>query len=203
LTGGGVTAVFRLLLHVLVFSSRYRLKIEKAPLMELLWAPWRMAYIKGLDKEKKNPGCVFCNKSTAGNDRENLVVHCGSLCFVILNLFPYNNGHLMVIPLRHVADMCALTKEESAELWDCTCLSKHVLREAFHPEGFNIGINQGRSAGAGIDSHMHIHIVPRWNGDTNFMPVVGETKVLSQSLTETWKTLVPYFRSLTGSSTGS
>ena len=171
--------------------------------MDLLWAPWRMAYIKGLDGKKQEPGCVFCNKSMAEDDRENLVVYRGTLCFIILNLFPYNNGHLMVIPLRHVADMCSLSREESAELWDCACLSKHVLREAFHPEGFNIGINQGRSAGAGIDTHMHLHIVPRWNGDTNFMPVVGETKVLSQSLIETWETLVPYFRSMAGSSEGS
>lgn len=171
--------------------------------MDLLWAPWRMTYLKGLEGKRQDQECVFCIKSTAENDRENLVVHRGSLCFVILNIFPYNNGHLMVLPFRHVADMCALTKEESTELWDLSCLSKHILREAFHPEGFNIGINQGRSSGAGIESHMHVHIVPRWNGDTNFMPVLGKTKVVSQSLLETWETLVPYFRSIAGSSAGS
>lgn len=171
--------------------------------MDQLWAPWRMAYINKLDSSRSEPGCVFCNKNTASDDRANLVVHRAGHCFVILNLYPYNNGHLMVIPARHLSDMCALSAEESAEMWELTCLSKHVLKKAFNPEGFNIGINQGRTAGAGIDSHMHIHIVPRWNGDTNFMPIIGETKVLSQSLSETWEVLSPYFRSLAGNSSKS
>lgn len=171
--------------------------------MDQLWAPWRMAYISGIDTKKRDSGCVFCAKLAAGNDRENLVVHRGAHCFVILNLYPYNNGHLMVIPSRHIADICAASPEESSEMWELTCLSKHVLKQALHPEGFNIGINQGRTAGAGIDSHMHIHIVPRWNGDTNFMPVTGHTKVLSQSLEETWDLLTSHFRSTAGISSGS
>ncbi|MBN1128423.1 MAG: HIT domain-containing protein [Chitinispirillaceae bacterium] len=168
--------------------------------MDQLWAPWRMSYISGIDSQKNKHGCTFCDKITADNDRADLVLHRGRECFVIMNLYPYNNGHLMVIPFRHVADICALEHEESAELWELVCLSKHLLGEAYHPDGYNIGINQGRTAGAGIDSHMHVHIVPRWNGDTNFMPVVGETKVLSQSLEDTYDTLLPRYRSIAGSS---
>jgi ATP adenylyltransferase len=162
-----------------------------------------MSYISGLDSKKNEQGCVFCLKSAAADDRAGLLLYRGKKCFVIMNLYPYNNGHLMVIPFRHVADICSLEKKESDEVWELVCLSKHVLREAYHPDGFNIGINQGRTAGAGIDAHMHVHIVPRWNGDTNFLPVIGETKVLSQSLEETYDTLLPYYRSMTATSSGS
>jgi ATP adenylyltransferase len=168
--------------------------------METLWAPWRMAYIKNIDRP--DPGCVFCTKPAATEDRENLILHRGNRCFVVMNLYPYNNGHLLIIPFAHVADICAIDTETSAEVWDLVCVSKKALTNAFHPDGFNIGINQGRSAGAGIDMHMHVHIVPRWNGDTNFMPVTGEVKVISQALHETYDALLPIFRSIHGTSSG-
>jgi ATP adenylyltransferase len=171
--------------------------------MDTLWAPWRMAYIQGIGESGKEAGCVFCVKPAERDDRNNLILYRGKFCFVIMNRFPYNNGHLMVIPYRHLADIGLLNREESDELWDLICLSRKALTEAFHPDGFNIGINLGRSAGAGIDAHMHAHIVPRWNGDTNFMPVIGEVKVISQALEATYDALFPHFRSTAGSSSGS
>lgn len=170
--------------------------------MELLWAPWRMNYIN--DLSQKGHDCVFCSKpADGGNDRKSLILYRGARCFVIMNLFPYNNGHLMVIPYSHFPDICLLDKETSGELWDLLCLSRAALTEAFHPEGFNIGINLGRTAGAGIEGHLHAHIVPRWNGDTNFMPVLGETKVISQALEATYDALLPYFVPTGGNASGS
>jgi len=168
--------------------------------MDTLWAPWRMTYISSIDK--KEDGCVFCTRPAATNDRENLILYRGTTCFVVMNLYPYNNGHLLIIPFAHKADICELEPGVSAELWCLICASKKALIAAFHPDGFNIGINQGRSAGAGIDSHMHVHIVPRWNGDTNFMPVTGEVKVISQALHDTYDTLLPLFQSIEGLSSG-
>jgi ATP adenylyltransferase len=166
--------------------------------MNQLWAPWRMAYIAGIDH--KNEGCVFCVKPKESTDRENLVLHRGKNCFVIMNLFPYNNGHLMVVPYAHCSDIGLIDKKTSGELWDLLCLSRQALAGAFHPDGFNVGMNIGRTAGAGIDTHLHAHIVPRWNGDTNFMPIMGDVKVISQALHETYDALLPYFRSTAGSS---
>ena len=169
--------------------------------MKKLWAPWRMTYIAGIDK--KDEGCIFCTKPGGKKyrkkkDRENLILHRGKQCFVIMNLFPYNNGHLMVVPYAHAADIGAIDKNTSGELWDLVCLCRKALTETLHPDGFNIGINLGRTAGAGIDTHLHVHIVPRWNGDTNFMPVLGEAKVISQALHETYDALLPVFRSAAG-----
>jgi ATP adenylyltransferase len=171
--------------------------------MDQLWAPWRMKYIQDIDK--KDEGCIFCTKPAAATaeDRSNLILHRGASVFVLMNLYPYNNGHLMVIPYQHTSDMLALPAETAAELWSGICLCKEVLTAAFHPEGFNIGMNIGRVAGAGIDQHVHMHIVPRWNGDTNFMPVIGKTKVLSQGIEDTYDQLKPYFRSLTGNASAS
>jgi len=157
-----------------------------------------MAYIAGIDGKDK--ACVFCSKQKEKNDRENLVLYRGEKCLVIMNLFPYNNGHLMVVPRAHAADIDALDKNTSAELWDLVCLSRRALVGAFHPDGFNIGMNLGRTAGAGIDTHLHVHLVPRWNGDTNFMPVLGDTKVVSQALLDTYDALLPAFRSTAGTS---
>jgi ATP adenylyltransferase len=171
--------------------------------MEQLWAPWRMEYIRGIDADTSKKECVFCVDKTAKDDCSKMILHRGKKCFVIMNLFPYNNGHLMVIPYRHRSDICSIDTEESAELWELICMSKHILKEAFHPDGFNIGINQGRSAGAGIDAHLHVHIVPRWSGDTNFMPVIGKTKVISQSLEDAYSTLLPYFQSVGATSSDS
>jgi ATP adenylyltransferase len=166
--------------------------------MNQLWAPWRMAYIAGIDR--KDEGCIFCTKPKETSDRENLVLFRGKHCFVIMNLFPYNNGHLMVVPYTHCSDICLIDKKTSGELWDLVCLSRKALAGAFHPDAFNVGINIGRIAGAGIDTHLHAHIVPRWNGDTNFMPVLGDVKVISQALHETYDALLPYFRSTDGTS---
>jgi ATP adenylyltransferase len=158
-----------------------------------LWAPWRMAYIAGI--EKKDEGCIFCTKpqQDGGRDRDNLLLYRGKTCFVLMNLFPYNNGHLMIIPYKHTSDILDIDHETSSELWSLVCRSKQALTDVMRPDGFNIGMNIGRTAGAGIDQHIHMHIVPRWNGDTNFMPVIGETKVISQALTDTYDALAKFF----------
>lgn len=161
--------------------------------MKHLWAPWRMEYIKAVDE--KVEGCIFCNKPSEDDDRNNLILYRGKFNFIILNKFPYNNGHIMVVPYNHVADPEDLSNETIMELWKLINKSKSILRKAFNPDGFNIGMNLGRTAGAGIDEHVHMHLVPRWNGDNNFMPVLGETKVISQGLTEAWDELSPYFNS--------
>jgi ATP adenylyltransferase len=161
--------------------------------MDQLWAPWRMQYIQGVDDKKD--GCIFCIFPQEENDRKNLILFRGKHNFVIMNRFPYNNGHLLIIPYQHLADCARLDDAASLELWKMTLLCKAVLNLKFHPEGFNIGMNLGRAAGAGIDQHIHMHIVPRWNGDTNFMPAVGQVKVISQSLDEAYEQLLPVFSS--------
>jgi ATP adenylyltransferase len=162
--------------------------------MERLWAPWRMQYIMDVEKTARGE-CIFCAKPKQDNDRENLILLRGAKNFVILNLYPYNNGHLMVVPYEHTCDCTALSPETLSELWGLVGVSKRALEEAFHAEGFNIGMNLGRAAGAGIDQHVHMHVVPRWNGDTNFMPVITQTKVVSQGPDETYEALLPYFSS--------
>lgn len=149
---------------------------------EILWAPWRMEYILG-EKEEE---CIFCSKPKADEDRRNLILLRGEHNFVIMNKYPYNNGHLMVVPYRHTADFNSLDTKESLEMMSVISQCMEVIKRAIHPEGFNIGMNLGKSAGAGIDEHIHFHIVPRWAADTNFMPVLGHTKVISEGLRETW-----------------
>jgi len=152
--------------------------------METVWAPWRVGYILG-ETPLLPPGatgCIFCDKPGAGDDEAHLIVARASHCFVLLNLYPYNNGHLMVAPYRHVARLEDLPEEEVAELMQVARRIEPVLRAKLNPDGFNIGMNVGRVAGAGIDAHLHLHIVPRWGGDTNFMPVISDTKVIPQSL---------------------
>ena len=156
---------------------------------ERLWAPWRLEYIKG----PKPDGCIFCDKPAGGDDRDNLIVHRGERCFVILNAFPYNNGHLMVTPYDHVGSVEQLEADVLAELMALTQRSLAALREVYGPEGFNLGINQGKIAGAGVEDHVHLHVVPRWDADTNFMPVIGDTRVLPQSLADSWDALHPVF----------
>ncbi len=157
--------------------------------MKKLWAPWRMEYILQL----KPQGCIFCDKPKQEQDRENLILYRGKTCFVIMNFYPYNNGHLMVVPYRHIAKLDKLSAEEQTEMMQAVARSCTILEKMLHCEGLNIGMNLGRVAGAGIDEHLHFHIVPRWNGDTNYMPVIGHTKVLSQGLKESWEFLKPYF----------
>jgi ATP adenylyltransferase len=156
---------------------------------DILWAPWRMEYILG-EKEK---GCIFCTRIKEEDDRKNLILYRGEHNFVIMNRYPYNNGHVMVVPYRHTSELEGLTDLESLEMMKIISKSVEVLRETIHPEGFNIGTNLGSIAGAGIDDHLHFHIVPRWAADTNFMPVVGQTKVISEALLETWERLKEKF----------
>ena len=145
---------------------------------ETLWAPWRMSYVSTPQPE----GCVLCSKPRADRDREELVLYRGEHCFIILNLFPYNNGHLMICPYRHTAEFVDLSAPELGEIAGLARYGVRVIREAFAPDGFNLGMNLGRAAGAGIADHLHLHVVPRWNGDTNFMPVTGYTRVLPEAL---------------------
>ncbi len=159
--------------------------------MERLWAPWRMTYISGASAKAYPQGaCVFCLKWQEREDAENLVLFRGTTCYIMMNLFPYTNGHLMVVPVRHTADLSALSEAERLEVFALGQKGIEALTRAIHPDGFNIGMNLGRVAGAGIADHLHLHIVPRWNGDTNFMPVLGETRVISEGLTETYEKLV-------------
>jgi len=160
--------------------------------LEHLWSPWRLAYITG---GAGAGGCVFCGVLT-DPAAEPLIVYRGAACFVILNLFPYNNGHLMVIPNRHVASLSTASPEELQELMDLTRISEMALTEAYTPHGMNMGINLGKPAGAGVLDHLHMHVVPRWNGDTNFMTVVGQARVLAEELPDTAARLRPIFEKL-------
>jgi len=146
-------------------------------------------------RSEEPPGCVFCIAKTIGEGRQ-LIVHEGKLAYVILNKFPYNAGHLMVVPERHVAQMALLERDELTEMAVLTQLCERVLNEAYSPQGINVGMNLGRPAGAGIVDHLHIHLVPRWNGDTNFMTVVGEVRVLPEELPRTAERLRPLFQKL-------
>lgn len=155
-----------------------------------LWAPWRIDYIKS----EKPRTCIFCDMPAEDDDRGNYILHRGKLCYVILNLYPYNNAHIMIVPFRHTSDYSELDSEELLESGELMKKSIKAINEAFQPHGFNIGVNQGTAAGAGIEEHLHMHIVPRWNGDFNYMPVTGQTKVIPQHLSETYDILKPLFR---------
>ncbi len=141
----------------------------------------------------KNDGCIFCDHLAEGDDEAANILYRGETCFVILNAFPYNTGHLMVAPLRHAADVSDLSAEERSGLFDLTCRSIEVIRDAMKPEGFNTGMNLGTAGGAGVPGHLHMHVVPRWGGDTNFMSVIGNTKVLPEMLDDTAAKLRPGF----------
>jgi ATP adenylyltransferase len=160
---------------------------------DILWAPWRIEYIENADRPA---GCLFCIKPSENDDRRNLIVFRGKHAFVMMNRYPYNNGHLMVVPYRHTAVLSDLNGAEKIELFDLLSLSNRVLSEVMTPHGFNLGMNLGRTAGAGIEEHLHFHIVPRWNGDTNFMPVLGHTKVVSEGLEQTWEKLAKVFEKI-------
>lgn len=160
---------------------------------QLLWAPWRMTYIETCGV---SDGCIFCEKPKQKTDRENLIVYRAEHVFVIMNRFPYNNGHMMVVPYRHIADLSLLDLNEKTALMDLITVCQQVLQQVMAPHGYNVGMNLGRTAGAGIADHLHFHIVPRWNGDTNFMPVLGETKVISEALERTWDKLNTAFQSM-------
>jgi ATP adenylyltransferase len=172
--------------------------------MDRLWSPWRLPYILSGGEAR---GCIFCDPSTSSwqsspepdqphFDQSSLIVFRGKTCYVILNLYPYNNGHLMVVPNRHIPSLAAATHEELCELIDLTRRSEVALTEAYSPHGINMGINLGKPAGAGVLDHVHMHVVPRWSGDTNFMTVVGETRVLPEELPDTAQKLKPIFEKL-------
>lgn len=154
-----------------------------------LWAPWRIDYIRS----EKDGDCFLCRMFKEQNDRETLLLYRGKTCAVVMNRYPYNSGHLMIAPCRHIAGPDALSPEEILELTALTNLAVNVLKTAMNPQGFNIGINLGESAGAGLKDHLHQHIVPRWTGDTNFMPVLGGPRVMPEALATTYDLLVPLF----------
>jgi ATP adenylyltransferase len=157
-----------------------------------IWAPWRLDYIKG----DKTDTCILCSLPAADDDRASLIVHRGELCFVILNAFPYTNGHVMVAPYEHTRRLDDLDPDAAAEMMHLAQRSMQALERAYGPEGYNVGANVGAVAGAGVEDHVHMHVVPRWKGDTNFMPVLGDVRVLPQRLEDSWEDLHEAFRAL-------
>lgn len=164
--------------------------------MKQLWSPWRSQYIHSLSTEQSDGGCFLCHavQSPPADDAANYVVFRNTLCFVIMNRYPYNSGHLLVAPYRHIGDLTAHDRAESHALIETVQLAIEVLRQTHTPHGFNVGTNLGRTAGAGLPDHVHVHIVPRWNGDTNFMPILAEVKVISEFLVEEQRKLSEAFR---------
>jgi len=161
--------------------------------MKRLWAPWRMTYILS---DQNEDGCIFCAGDDRGEYDERLILYAGSLSMVMMNRFPYNNGHLLVAPSRHVPELEHLSDKEMLNILHMVRRSIDILKKIMNPEGFNVGLNLGRVAGAGMEAHMHFHIVPRWNGDTNFMTVLGDVRVIPEHIRETYKILRPYFDNL-------
>jgi len=160
--------------------------------MDILWSPWRYDYIRSNEENKADPetGCVFCSvlKSPAG-DEEKFIVHRAGFNFVILNIFPYITGHLLVVPYSHLSNLSEAPKETTDELMDLTKRSQEILGEVYRPDGFNLGMNIGKAAGAGVESHFHMHVMPRWLGDGNFMTSIGETRTIPEMLTTTYEKL--------------
>lgn len=152
---------------------------------ERLWAPWRLRYVKHASRSEEE--CIFCAKPRGQDDAETLIVHRGEHCFVMLNLFPYTNGHLMVSPFSHIGRYQDLPPRTLGEMHSLAQHAMDIVEGVYSPEGFNIGINQGAAAGAGVPGHIHLHLVPRWGGDTNFMPVIGDVRVMPQSLEESYE----------------
>src|SRR5579871_5375234 len=160
--------------------------------MDYLWSPWRYRYVS---QAGKSESCPFCEKiqEDPSRDRENLVLHRGRNNFVILNLYPYTTGHVMVMPYAHVASLDGVSSEALGEMMELTRQTQHAIAEAYHPEGYNIGMNLGKCAGAGVADHIHLHLLPRWGGDTNFMTVVAETRVQPEELLTTYDKLSAFF----------
>ncbi|MCU1233661.1 MAG: histidine triad protein [Candidatus Solibacter sp.] len=158
--------------------------------MDYLWTPWRYNYITNAERVS---GCVFCHAAESDDDRGNLVVHRAEHNFVILNRFPYTNGHVMVVPYGHIGLLEGMPDEGLVEMMRLARKAEGLLRAVYHPDGLNIGMNLGQSAGAGIADHVHMHVLPRWAGDTNFMTVTGETRVLPEDLPTTWEKLTKAF----------
>lgn len=165
--------------------------------MEVQFAPWRMAYIKGTTKPKSGE-CILCalHHAERMEDPQNFVLHRGRHCYIVLNLYPYNTAHLMVVPYTHSADLPGLDDADAVELFNLSRRCVGILTEEYQPHGYNLGMNLGLTAGAGIAEHLHLHIVPRWNGDTNFMPIIGGIKLVPEALEHTYERLHPYFEGL-------
>lgn len=161
-----------------------------------LWAPWRMQFIEDLRNKKQN--CIFCEMLEKGDDRERLILHRGETSYVMMNRFPYNNGHLLIVPNRHVAAIKDLNPKENEEMMRLTGQSIEIMTEMINAEGFNCGINLGKSAGAGIEDHLHMHVVPRWIGDTNFLPIMSDTRSMPEYLTDTYDRLIDGFKKIKG-----
>jgi ATP adenylyltransferase len=161
--------------------------------VQRLWTPWRRAFVEGGD-HKSTDECFLCEAPKAGDDRANLIVYRAEYVYVVLNRFPYNSGHLMIVPYIHRGDLPGLEAPVASQLMEVTQRSVAVLQRAYRPDGFNVGLNLGQAAGAGVPNHLHVHVVPRWVGDTNFMPLVGDTKVLPETLDQTYDRLEPIFR---------
>jgi len=159
--------------------------------MKQIWAPWRAEYIQA----EKESVCIFC-AAPEKSPEEGLVLYRGNISVVMLNKYPYNGGHLLIAPLRHAGRLEDLNDDEGADMWRLMRHSTASLAKAFSPAGFNIGLNIGKAAGAGIDDHIHLHVVPRWNGDVNFMPVLGDVKVISEHLSQTRAKLLPFFENI-------
>ncbi|MCL5266540.1 MAG: HIT domain-containing protein [Bacteroidetes bacterium] len=159
--------------------------------MERLWSPWRSKYIESFSKKEngKENVCVFCEKLSEHDDEKNLIISRSALSAIVMNIYPYNSGHLMIVPIAHKGFFEDLTDEESTDVMRQARIAIKLLRLTSHPEGFNFGANLGRVSGAGIDEHVHFHVVPRWNGDSNFMPVLADTKVISEGLQDTFRKL--------------
>lgn len=158
--------------------------------MDFVWNPWRYAYISG---EKRRAGCVFCDLPAENKDDEHYIIYRGRLCYIILNIFPYTSGHLMVVPFEHQSSLAELDDDTTNEMMQLAKRAQVALRDEYKPDGFNIGMNLGASAGAGIAQHLHLHAVPRWIGDGNFMSVIAETRMLPELLSETQNRLRKYF----------
>jgi ATP adenylyltransferase len=157
--------------------------------MDRLWTPWRMSYVG----TGKPVGCIFCVKPAEDRDEEHLILGRTERAYVLLNLYPYNSGHLMVVPYLHTGDLATLPSDIGAEVLTLTQKALAALTDEYHPQGFNVGMNLGEVAGGSVSAHLHLHVVPRWGGDTNFMPITAETKVLPETLDQTYRRLRPYF----------
>ena len=157
--------------------------------MENLWAPWRIEYILG----KREPYCIFCPEGNGVSDEERLILHRGRLGMVMMNKYPYNNGHLLIAPWRHVSKLDELTSDEMMCLMQWVTKCTQILKRVMHPDGFNIGLNLGSAAGAGVEDHLHFHVVPRWQGDTNFLMVFADVRSIPEHLKQTYSKLLPHF----------
>ncbi len=160
--------------------------------MDYLWTPWRYAYVSSADRATS---CIFCDKPRENDDRKNYIVHRGEHCYIILNAFPYTSGHVMVVPYAHLDQLDKLPREAAHEMMDLSQRMESVLRKAYNAEGVNLGMNIGKCAGAGVAGHVHMHVLPRWTADANFMTVVGETRVLPETLEQTYEKIANTLRS--------